>query len=101
MEQLFQINPSRFFYWIFTANILRYFLLAGVPFLIFYVWKKSQKQATKIQPKFQKSADYRREIFYSILTFVVFSLIGVFIYHPAVRPHTLLYLKKLFHCLLN
>ena len=76
---------------IFTVNLVRYFLLAGVPFLVFYVWKKNQKQSSKIQPKFQKTADYQREVFYSILTFIVFSLIGVALYHPVVRPHTLLY----------
>ena len=91
MEIFSQNNLWKFLPLLFTVNLVRYLLLAGIPFLIFYVWKKNQKQASKIQPKFQKTADYQREVFYSVLTFVMFSVIGVLLYHPVVRPHTLLY----------
>ncbi len=91
MEIFSQTNSWKFLSLMFTVNLVRYLILAGVPFLIFYVWQKQRKQPTKIQPKFQKNADYQREILYSILTFGIFALVGMFMYHPAVLPQTLLY----------
>jgi sterol desaturase/sphingolipid hydroxylase (fatty acid hydroxylase superfamily) len=91
IEGFFELTIWERLYIIFTTNIIRYFLMAGLPFFIFYIWKKRQKQGSKIQPKFQKNADYQREILYSILTFGVFGLVGVLIYHPLVSPYTLLY----------
>ena len=76
---------------IFISNLFRYLTFAGIPFLIFYWLRKDTILAKKIQAKLPKNADYQREIAYSILTFVIFSFVGVMLYHPLVKPHTMAY----------
>ncbi|MEI6189127.1 MAG: sterol desaturase family protein [Chitinophagia bacterium] len=70
----------------------RYYFLAGVAFLFFYVIFKSKIIDYKIQLHFPKSADYVREILYSTITILIFALIpGLFIFNPDIRPYTTLY----------
>lgn len=73
---------------IFIANLLRYILLAGTAFLVFYVIFKKKFLLSKIQQKFPKNKDYFREIGYSFITFLIFTLVGVALYNPMVRPFT-------------
>lgn len=77
----------------FLANLVRYVLLAGTAFFVFYIILKNKTTRIKIQSKFPKLSDYQREIFYSVLTFMIFSLVGVAIYHPIVLPYTQIYFK--------
>lgn len=59
------------------SNIsLRYFILAGVAFLIFYILFKKQFQKIKIQSKFPKNENYYRDIKYSILSMFIFSTVA-------------------------
>ena len=73
---------------IFFANLLRYILLAGTAFLVFYVIFKKKFLLSKIQQKFPQNKDYFREIGYSFITFLIFTLVGVGLYNPMVRPYT-------------
>ncbi len=73
---------------IFFANLLRYILLAGTAFLVFYVIFKKKFLLSKIQQKFPKNKDYYREIGYSFITFLIFTLVGASLYNPMVRPYT-------------
>jgi len=57
--------------------ILRYFLFAGIPFTIFYVCKKNKYAPYKIQQKYPAKKKISAEIKYSLLTFIIFSLLGV------------------------
>jgi sterol desaturase/sphingolipid hydroxylase (fatty acid hydroxylase superfamily) len=82
------ISIYEFAKFIFLANIIRYFLLAGFSFIIFYVIFKKKFLLSKIQKKFPKNKDYLREIGYSMLTFSIFTIVGVSIYNPIVRPFT-------------
>jgi Delta7-sterol 5-desaturase len=81
------------FKYIFSANLIRYLIIAGLAFLVFYVILKNRTRRIKIQSKFPKVSDYQREILYSVLTFVIFSLVGVAIYNPSVLPYTQIYFK--------
>ena len=68
-------------YWsILTIVFLRYFLLALIPFLIFYVFKRNSWQFKKIQNKFPKSYDYWRELGLSVSTSILFALIGYIVF---------------------
>ena len=78
---------------IFFATLLRYILLAGIAFLLFYVIFKKKFLLSKIQQKFPKNKDYFREIGYSFITFLIFSLVGVGLYNPKVRPYTNTYFQ--------
>src|ERR1700730_15432277 len=71
---------------------MRYFFIAGIAFLIFYLVFKNQKKYRKLQPKFPKLKDYRREIGYSIISIAIFAAVPLFILHyPPIAPYTTYY----------
>jgi lathosterol oxidase len=71
----------------------RYFLLAGITFLICYVILKPRISKFKIQSAFPASKDLWREVIYSFLSMVIFAVIvTAVVFNPVVRPHTTLYL---------
>ena len=72
----------------------RYFYIAGIAFLVGYVLLRKRLQHKKIQSRFPGSGHYFREIGYSIITMVLFSLVPlVLIKSPSVEPHTTHYTK--------
>lgn len=56
----------------YVAHFLRYIVMAGVAYLLFYVLFRRRALARKIQAAFPKFAEMRREIAYSLLSFAVF-----------------------------
>ena len=72
----------------------RYFIIAGIAFLLFYVFWRNRFFYRKIQNRFPKNTDYLREMGYSFLTIAVFSFVSVVLFtHPKVAPHTTRYLN--------
>jgi Delta7-sterol 5-desaturase len=70
----------------------RYLMIAGIAFLLFYVLWKSRISYKKIQTRYPGMKDYFREIFYSLLTVAIFSLVSVVLLtNPHVAPHTTRY----------
>lgn len=70
----------------------RYFFIAGLAFLIFYILFKERFSGRRIQTKMPKMADHRRDIFYSVITILIFGALPViFLTNDAVRPYTRLY----------
>ncbi|NBR36769.1 MAG: hypothetical protein EBT80_05270, partial [Chitinophagales bacterium] len=70
----------------------RYFIIAGVAFLLFYVILRSRVAPKKIQRAFPSTSDYRREILYSVGTILIFGCIPMLlIFNASVRPYTTLY----------
>lgn len=70
----------------------RYFMMAGLAFLLFYIVWRNRFFYQKIQTRFPKNQDYLREIFYSFLTICIFSFVSVVLFvHPQVAPHTTRY----------
>lgn len=57
----------------FTMLSLRYFMIAGLAYLFFYVIRNRQWFYRKIQQKFPGRKKIRHEIKYSLLTFIIFS----------------------------
>ena len=80
-------------YLFFLFQILsRYFIIAGVFFLLFYVIYKSKWSYKKIQQIFPRAKDYRREILNSLFSIGLFALIpALFFKNPDLRPYTQLY----------
>jgi Delta7-sterol 5-desaturase len=71
----------------------RYFLLAGIAFLLLYVLFRKKMAHQKIQPRFPKPSDYGREVVYSILTMCIFAgIVFIMLKVPGIRKHTTLYL---------
>ena len=73
------------------ANLIRYFVLAGIPFLLFYILIPKKFILNKIQTRFAKKKDFLREVFQSIQTsFITGGIILFFLYTP-IREYTKIY----------
>lgn len=61
--------------WIMGALIFmaRYLCLAGTVYFVFYIWKKKQLSVFKIQPKFPQKQQLKTELFFSLLTLLIYS----------------------------
>ncbi len=71
--------------------LLRYCLIAGLAYLIFYVWKLQIFRKLKIQQAFPKFKAVRLELFYSLLTIVIFTLVIYLTFFSSFREYTQLY----------
>ena len=80
-----------FFLTAFQKISSRYFIVALIGFLIFYVIFRQKFFYKKIQQKFPANSDYIRELGYSLLTMLIFSSIIVFLNSPAIVIYTTRY----------
>ncbi len=72
----------------------RYFIVAGIFFLLFYVLFKNKLTYKKIQSKLPKATDYFREIAYSVITICIFAFVPLSILHiPVISKTTTFYTK--------
>ncbi|MCU0470715.1 MAG: sterol desaturase family protein [Arcicella sp.] len=74
---------------IFLITLLRYLFIAGLAFFIFYYAFKNSFQ--KIQARFPKVTDYQREIGYSVLSCVIFGVVGYIAYQTPFYQFSLAY----------
>jgi len=73
-------------------NADKYFLIAGPVFLIFYVFFRKKLFPKKLQSRFPKGKDYFREISFSTLSIIIFSVPPLLmLYSNSIRPHTTFY----------
>lgn len=73
------------------ANALRYFLFAGIPFLLFYYLYPNKFSKNKIQARFAKNKDFIREILHSLQTMGIIAGMGLLIIHSPLSEYTLFY----------
>jgi sterol desaturase/sphingolipid hydroxylase (fatty acid hydroxylase superfamily) len=76
---------------VYITHLLRYLLIAGIAYLIFYHWKKSYWKHKKIQKEDPKKEIVQLEFLYSLSTFLIFSAVGVAIYLLNHHGYTLIY----------
>ncbi|NLR77871.1 sterol desaturase family protein [Chitinophaga eiseniae] len=76
---------------VFSMSALRYFLLAGIPFTLFYLLMPARFNRFKIQLKQATKKDFLREIWYSMQSTLVFTIITVILLFTPVRKFTLVY----------
>ena len=76
---------------IYLSELFNYGLAASIGFGLFYVLFKKKWAYKKIQTKQPNNADFRREIGYSLLTLVFFTLVGILIVHSPLSPYTKIY----------
>lgn len=77
---------------------LRYFIIAGLAFFIYYVLLKKKISFKKIQLKFPLLKDYQREIIFSVITIAIFSIIPfVFLGNSDIKKTTTFYTDKSQH----
>ena len=73
-------------------NADKYFLIAGPAFLLFYILLRKRIAYKKIQLQFPRKKDYWREIVYSVVSIIIFSVPPlVMLYSDVIRPHTTFY----------
>ncbi|HEY5462956.1 MAG TPA: sterol desaturase family protein [Hanamia sp.] len=72
-------------YWPFLLTLIffiiitgRYFLVAGLFYLIFYVWFSSKWKERKINKREYKKGQFKKEIKWSLVTSILFSVAGTF-----------------------
>jgi len=70
---------------------LRYFVIAGAFFLIFYIIKPKRFNKLRLQQGFPKTKDYYREISYSMISFFFFALYAIILFRTPIRAFTRLY----------
>jgi len=74
-----------------TMNILRYFFASGIAFIIFYILYKDKWQKKRLQFEFPKRNDYYREVKYSIITIVIYAVIGMIAFVNPIKKYNLVY----------
>ena len=79
---------------IVLENARNYLLVAGLAFVIFYIFFKKVMKPRKIQCAIPKSADYTREILYSVISIMIFTLPpAILILNKNIKPVTTFYEK--------
>lgn len=91
METFQNIDIISRFSLTFLFQLIRYGLVAGGTYWLFYRLKKENWHYRKIQQRFPKNRDIQREIGYSVLTMVIFSLMGLVIYFLRKNGYTQIY----------
>jgi sterol desaturase/sphingolipid hydroxylase (fatty acid hydroxylase superfamily) len=76
---------------ILTSNAIRYFIIAGIPFFVFYILHNQKFSKSKIQNREAGRADFMHEIAHSIFTSVIFSIISLWLLYTPIKKYTLVY----------
>lgn len=80
------------FTWLLLDNADKYFLIAGPAFIIFYIFLRKKIAYKKIQLSFPKRINYFREILFSTLSIIIFSIPPLLmLFSDTIRPHTTFY----------
>jgi lathosterol oxidase len=67
---------------------LRYLIIAGIAWLLYYRLLRKRITFKKIQQRYPTGKDYRREICYSILTVFIFAALPWALLSTPVQPYT-------------
>jgi lathosterol oxidase len=86
MKQAFQI-----FIAIFSISAIRYFVIAGIPFLLCYKLLNNWLSKAKIQNRIAPKNDLRRDILHSMQSTVVFTVIAYIVFYTPVKNITKVY----------
>ena len=87
-------------YGLLLVITFRYFLIAGVAYIIWYKLLRTKVSYKKIQLRFPANKDYRREIYYSLITIVIFTIVPVLMLQTPFRKYTQYYNEVNEHSLL-
>lgn len=74
-----------------TSSLLKYFIFAGIPFLIFYKLFTDRFQQAKIQQRTAKRKDFSREIRHSLQSSLVFVLLLIVLIATPLVQYTRIY----------
>jgi Delta7-sterol 5-desaturase len=83
--------PDTRVYTLFAVILLRYLILALLGYLIFYVIFRKRWQHKRIQLKFPAANDYGREAGYSVITAIIFTVVGYLTFMTPFKQFTQVY----------
>lgn len=86
MEKIIEVTLS-----VFSASAIRYFILAGIPFALFYLLMPAKLSKFKIQQKIASKKDFMYEVWHSMQSTLVFTLIAVGLVFTPLRQYTRIY----------
>jgi sterol desaturase/sphingolipid hydroxylase (fatty acid hydroxylase superfamily) len=69
----------------------RYFIIAGIAWIVWYKFLHNKIFYKKIQLKFPALKDYTREIIYSVITILIFSAVPTLLLYTPIKNYTQLY----------
>jgi len=78
---------------LFAFTAIRYFILAGIPFLFFYRLARTRFARNKIQQRHALPKDFGREILHSLQSALVFTIIAYVLFFTPFSKYTLVYKK--------
>lgn len=87
---LHTMQDKSYFFLVFLMS-LRYLIMAGLAFLVFYVLFREKFSRIKIQRLFPKNSDYYRELRYSMLTMLIFTGYGFAVFRSPLSAYTQVY----------
>ena len=76
---------------IFSISAIRYFIFAGIPFALFYLLMPARLEKFKIQQKLATKNDFVREVWHSMQSTLVFSIIAVGLVFTPLHKYTRIY----------
>jgi sterol desaturase/sphingolipid hydroxylase (fatty acid hydroxylase superfamily) len=76
---------------ILGSSLVRYIVVAGIPFLLFYILLSGKANHLKIQERRATRKDFAREILHSLQSTLVFTVIGSIIILTPFRQYTRIY----------
>jgi len=79
------------FWQVMTASSLRYFVFAGITYLVFYVWRRQNWMNYKIQKKRPALKTVHNELIYSMITLLIFALVIYTLLFTSMRSYTRIY----------
>ncbi|MBA4056498.1 MAG: sterol desaturase [Marivirga sp.] len=86
------MNYQQIEFWqVVLATSIRYFVFAGISYLIFYVWKKKTWIRYKIQKRIPTRKAVTTELGYSMLTMAIFAGVIYALLFTSVRHYTKIY----------
>lgn len=86
MSHLFQTIS-----WAFLLTMGRYFIIAGIFFLVFYLLFPKSLLRNKIQSRPAGKADFLREILHSSISSIMLAITSIIALSDSLRPHTFIY----------
>jgi sterol desaturase/sphingolipid hydroxylase (fatty acid hydroxylase superfamily) len=72
-------------------NVIRYFVIAGIPFILFYLVFPKKFQRLKIQLKHAETKEFISEIFHSLQTTFIFIGISIVVLFTSISEYTQFY----------
>ena len=91
INSLAESSPMSVWITVYAVLVVRYVLVAGLAFSVWYGWRRRKILHRKIQQRFPRRSDYAREIAYSLVTFAVFSAVAVVVFASPLKQYTQIY----------